>query len=71
MDRICGLSAQIDPALTLNNLVVPLRYTELERSEISDAFSVSLFKHTSVVNGTRRLIPSHCAVGASVVAQCG
>lgn len=71
MDRICGLSVQIDPAITVNNLVVQLCYTELEKCEISDGFSVSHFKHTSMMNCTGCLNPSYCAVVASVVAQCG
>lgn len=50
MDRICGLSLQMDPAITVNNLVVQLHYTELEKCESSDAFSVNHFKHASMMN---------------------
>ena len=71
MDRICGLSLQIDPAIIVNNPAVQLHYIELEKCDSSDTFSVSHFKHASMMNYTGCLIPSYYTVVASVVAQCG
>lgn len=71
MDRICGLSLQTDPAIIVNNLAVQLYYTEVEKCDSSDVFSLSHFEHASVMNYTGCLIPSHYTVVASVAAQCG
>lgn len=65
------LSLQTDPAVTVNNLAAQLPYTQLEKCGSSDAFSVSPFKHTSVLICAGFLISSWCTVVASLAAHCG